>query len=370
MIHTRIKSIISLLLLLTILVFPVGAQGAQESGTTQRIETTAVDALGRTVSIEGPVQRVMIVGRAAVMPADALFLFPAVTDMEVVLAKTDQGLGDFFNLIRPEFAQAGRLGQQVSAEEIIAHNPDLVLTKTSNYDAVVSLVEPFGIPVFVMDLETPEAWNREIVQLGKLLGDTDTPQRVITVFEERKQEVVDKIAPLAEEEKPQVLMMQAASADGITAFSVSPETWIQGSLTAMAGGIPVWNESTIDANSWRKISFEQIAAWDPERILLISYRMHPKPFLDQIEQSSQWQQLRAVQQGKVQATPADMMNYFQSDSRWILALQWLAAELHPELFPDFSMEEAITSFYEELYGITDEQILNTLIERYHNSLGH
>lgn len=367
MIHTRTQHMIIMVLLLTLLVLPIGAQGAQEVETSQRSEATAVDALGRTVTIEGPIQRVMIVGRAAVMPADALFLFPAVTDMEVVLAKTDQGLGDFFNLIRPEFGQAGRLGQQVSAEEIIAHNPDLVLTKTSNYDAVVSLVEPFGIPVFVMDLETPEAWEQEIVQLGKLLGDLETPQRVIAVFEERKQAVAEKMSTLAEDEKPRVLMMQAASADGITAFSVAPKNWIQSSLTEMAGGRPVWTESTLDANSWRKISFEQIAAWNPDRILLISYRMHPKPFLDQIKQSSQWQQLLAVQQGEVQATPADVMNYFQSDSRWILALQWLAAELHPELFPDFSMEAAITSFYQELYGITDEKILESLIERFHHS---
>jgi hypothetical protein len=31
------------------------------------------------------------------------------------------------------------------------------------------------------------------------------------------------------------------------------------------------------------------------------------------------------------------------------------------------MEAAITSFYQELYGITDEKILESLIERFHHS---
>jgi iron complex transport system substrate-binding protein len=365
----KFRSNILLISLIFCIMFPLVGQGVPET-TGMPNQRSAVDALGRTVTIPGDPQRIMVVGRAAVMPADALFLFPEIQEKEVILAKTDQGLGDFFNLIRPEFTTSGRLGQQVGAEEILAREPDLVLTKASNYDSIVKLLEPFGIPVFVMDLETPDAWKQEIVELGKLLGDEETPQRVVAEFEAREASIDAKIAQLSESQKPRLLMMQVASSDGTTAFSVAPKEWIQSSITIRAGGIPVWLDTSLAEHAWRKVSFEQIATWQPERLFLISYKAPVQRFIESINQSPQWQQLDVVKKSGIEATPADVLNYFQSDSRWILALQWLAAELHPELFPDFSMETEIRTFYRDFYHIESESVLNALVQKYRDSVGN
>jgi iron complex transport system substrate-binding protein len=220
-----------------------------------------------------------------------------------------------------------------------------------------------------MDLETPTAWKTEIVELGKLLGDEQTPQRVIAGFEKRETMVDSKISTLEESDKPSVLMMQIASSDGVTAFSVSPKDWIQSTLTSRAGGIPVWTNVELAENSWRKVSFEQIASWAPQQIILISYKAPAQPFIQMIEESGQWQQLQSVKEDNLIAAPADVLNYFQSDSRWILALQWLSAQLHPQLFPAFSMEDEIRSFYTEFYGIESKQVLDTLVEKYRQSVG-
>ncbi len=363
----KLSRILLALVCVFLVSLPLVAQGVVESSASSEIRT-AIDALGREVSVSGDLERILVVGRAAVMPADALFLFPAAKDMEIVLAKTDQGLGDYFDLIRPEYKITGRLGQQIGAEEIIAHEPDLVLTKSSNYDSVVALLEPFGIPVFVMDLETPQAWKSELVELGRLLDDAETPRRIIEAFEVREQAVDAAIATLDESQRPSVLMMQAAASDGVTAFSVSPKEWIQTSLVLRAGGKPVWMDANLAANSWRKVSFEQIAAWNPANIFIISYKSPASVFLQAIDASPQWQQLAATRAGTIGSTPADVMNYFQSDSRWILALQWLAAELHPNLFPDFDMEAEIRSFYTDFYGIESEEILGSLVGAYRSSV--
>ena len=354
--------------MLMIMLTPVTAQAVRESDGLQQ-GRSAVDALGRTVTIDHEIQRVMVVGRAAVMPADALYLFPSALDMEVILAKTDQGLGDFFDLARFESVADHRLAQQVGAEEILAHRPDLVLTKANNYDSIVKLLKPFDIPLFVMDLETPESWKHEIVELGKLLGDTATPQRVVEEFERRETVVDTRIATLSEHQRPRILMMQVATADGVTAFSVSPKDWFQTTLAHRSGGVPVWLDASLDSNAWRKVSFEQIAAWEPEKIILISYKGPAEPFLQTIRKSPQWQNLSAVEQNALASAPADVLNYFQSDVRWILALQWLAAHLHPELFPEFDMEKEIRSFYRDFYGITSEEILKEFIDRYRISIG-
>ena len=90
------KTAVLVIMFMFILVCSIGAQGVQESEKAAPATRTAIDALGRTVTVEGDIERIMVVGRAAVMPADALYLFPSAMEMDIVLAKTDQGLGDFF----------------------------------------------------------------------------------------------------------------------------------------------------------------------------------------------------------------------------------------------------------------------------------
>jgi iron complex transport system substrate-binding protein len=361
---SKTRSLMLVILVLSLVTVPVlYARGTVEHPPTESVRT-ATDASGRIVTVAGPINRILVAGKAAIMPADALFLFPVAMETEVLLSVTNQGLGDFFNLIDPRFATQQRLGQQMGPEEIIAHAPDLVITKTSNYDSIVKQLEPFGIPVFTMNLETPQAWKEEIVQLGMLLGDEETPQRLNEEFDRREHAVASALEGLSAQERPAVLMMQAARADGITAFSVAPREWIQTTIVESAGGIPVWKDGDLAANAWRKVSFEQIARWDADHVFLISYKSPAQPFLEEIASGSQWQQLRAATRGNIRATPADVVNYIQSDSRWILGLQWLAAQLHPDRFASFDMESEIRSFYRDFYHITDEDILGKLVRSY------
>ncbi len=66
--------------------------------------------------------------------------------------------------------------------------------------------------------------------------------------------------------------------------------------------------------------------------------------------------------------PSDYVNYFQPNSRWILALQWLAQTIHPDLFNDNNMEDEVSSFYQEMYSISDNEVLNQLVDTYRSSL--
>ena len=362
----RLSGLTLALLLLFSYAFPVLASGAPETARTQQF--SAIDAMGNSVELEKLPARIIIAGKAAVMPADALFLFPEAKDMEVLLSVTNQGLGDFFNLLDPAFVSQKRIGQQVSAEEILALKPDLVLTKSSNYESLAKKLRQFGVPTFVMDLESSEAWKTEIIELGKLLGNTTAAQEVVETFNNREQAVAESLESLLESEKPTVLVMQVASADGVTAFSVAPSGWIQTMLVERAGGKPAWLEADLSVNAWKKVSFEQIAAWNPDHIYLISYRSSAEAFLQAIRTSGQWGQLKAVKNSAVKSFPADIMSYAQSDSRWILALEWLAADLHPSRFSGFSMEERIQSFYETMYRISDRTIMEALLASYRASV--
>ncbi len=116
------------------------------------------------------------------------------------------------------------------------------------------------------------------------------------------------------------------------------------------------------------MNFEQIAAWDPQRIYLISYKIPVQVFLDQIEASELWQDLSAVTEGDVKAFPADYHNWAQPDTRWILGLRWLSMDLHPELYGQEPFTDTLLEFYRTMYGITDQDVLQEIIERYEASI--
>lgn len=87
------KKIVLLCLVFTI-TLSLFAQGSTEKQLQESDAFGATDANGRTVLLKEKPTSVMVAGKAAVMPANALFLFPEVETMELQLAKTDQGLGE------------------------------------------------------------------------------------------------------------------------------------------------------------------------------------------------------------------------------------------------------------------------------------
>ncbi|MDR0993600.1 MAG: ABC transporter substrate-binding protein [Verrucomicrobiota bacterium] len=328
----------------------------------------AVDANGDVLSLAAPPRRILAIGKAALMPADALFLFPEAREHVIALARVDQGLGNLYSLIMPRLNQNYDWLHQSGIEEIARHHPDLVLTKSSNTEAIAIPLRRLGIPSFTLSLETPEEWEAEVPELGKLLGEEARAAEIVKHFQARRERVAQALLSPAPERIPSVLVLHFSSYDGATAFSVSPDAWLQTRLVELAGGRPVWKGERFLGTGWSKISFEQVAAWNPDHIYIVSFKASADSFLRFIRADERWQALRAVQNDHVKALPADLIAYAQPVSRWVLCLQWLAADLHPDRFPGFDMEQEITRFYRDFYDLNDPAILDTLLNAYRRSI--
>lgn len=349
------KRMLSLLLILVLAIVPLLSRGSVES-ESKRISLQAVDANGRTVTLDAEPRRVIVAGKSALMPADAFFMFPEADAMILAMSKTDQGLGDFYNLISPKIRDSKRLAQNASAEEIARYAPDLVLLKSSNFEGTANKLDQLGIVNFTMELESAEAWNSELLQLGKLLGKEERAQELVELYVKRNQMVRERIETLDHEKLPTVLVLQFSVVDGTTAFEVCPDSWIQTQMVETAGGVPVWTDSGLASNAWSKVSFEQIAAWNPDFIYIVSYKTPADKFLEAIYSDFTWKSLRSTQSRQIKAMPSDLVSFAQPDSRWILALQWMAANLHPALFPGFDMQSEVASFYRDFYHLEDHLI--------------
>ena len=358
------RLLIPILLLCTAL---LSAQAVRE--TTPSIPTrSATDANGRTVVLDGPVTDLLIAAKAAIMPANALFLFPEVDDMHLSLAKTDQGLGDFFSLIKPEIDQQARLSQTASVEEIAARGADLVLLKATHYESTAKKLDQLGVKNFTMSLETWPEWQAEIVQLGALLGNPERAEEILSLYQTRIDLIAGRSAQVSATDQKRVLLLQADRTDNTTSYKIAPDGWMQTWMVEASGAIPVWKGANKAAAGWSTVSFEQIAAWDPDLVVLISYSSPSASYLDGVYSSPLWADLRVVKESAVVASPHDLMNYIQPVASWVLGLEWLAKTTYPELYADIDMRGEVERFYREFYSISDPTVITTLTDAYSRSV--
>mgnify|MGYP000247662726 CR=1 FL=1 len=342
----------------------VGTLAAADTGT-DAILYSATDALGRSVTLSGRPERIVIAGKATLLAADILALFDGVTENLAALGVTDQGLGDFFPLLLSGDGTV-RLPKSASAEEIAALQPDIVFMKESNYPTLGSQLEKLEIPVFNLYLENPESYQEEVLTLGELLHQEERAATVAAFYRDRTEEISTAAAALDPGSRRRVLLLYATTTDGVSSFQVPPASWIQSYMVETAGGIPVWTDETF--NTWKLVSFEQISAWDPEVIYIVTYRDSAEGYLEQIAASDLWQELPAFVSGNIRAFPADFHSWAQPDSRWILGMRWIAHDLYPELFADTAVEDELALFYGTLYGVNDDNLMDDILRRYRGSL--
>lgn len=327
----------------------------------------ATDSLQRTVVLSSVPEEIVIGGKATMIAADALYLFPGARDSVKALGVTDQGLGDFFSLIAPGLSQDSRLSHSAGLEEIMALKPDLFITKSRNYDPLGEQLESLGVPVFTLELENPEDYSQEILQLGKLLGREERANEISEYYTGTLESITKVTDELSESDRPSVLLLYATSKDGISSYSVAPDSWIQTFMVEAAGGRAIW-KGTNSTPGWMTVNIEQIAAWDPDRIYIVSYRSPATSFVEAIYSSELFSELSSTKKALVKPFPADYHSWAQPDTRWILGLQYLAWDLHPELYTDTDFSGILEGFYTGLYGVNDEAALEDIKTRYRASL--
>ncbi|MGC9467153.1 MAG: ABC transporter substrate-binding protein [Anaerolineae bacterium] len=312
-------------------------------------QVTIVDALGRTVSWDAPPERMVISGKSNFMINDAIYLYPEALDRVVALTKARQTTTPFLSLLDSDYDDKVRFALESTAEEIATADPDVVFLKRFMRESVGNGLEALGIPVVYLDLETPEQYEREIALLGTIFGSPERAEVVWSFYQARLDRISEGLTDLQDIQAPTVLVVQYSSKGEEVALEVPPASWIQTQMVEIAGGDPVWGDAS--QGGWTVVNFEQIAAWNPDRIFVINYSDDVDAAVDRLASNPDWQALQAVQAGQLFGFPKDFYSWDQPDTRWILGLTWMATKMYPVQFEDVDMGEEIASFYGELYGL-------------------
>jgi len=113
--------------------------------------------------------------------------------------------------------------------------------------------------------------------------------------------------------------------------------------TELAGGI--YLPKKLD-KYFPEVSMEQIAAWDPDIILL---GMHGSA--DTARDSAGFRELKAFKSGKVYKVPVGIFYWDMTSCETALLPLYLGKKFHPALFRDWDMIQEMKKFYSEIYGI-------------------
>lgn len=330
-----------------------GRSADGEPTTTTAPQPTGIvvtDALGRTVTLEAPPQRIAMAGKALFMVADAVYAFPEASSRIAAIGSTRQGTGDFIPLFDPAFGEKTLLDQDAGPEQIAAAQPDLVILKSTVAGTLGAPLEEIQIPVVYVDFETAEQYERDFATLGRIFQNEARAAEVTAFYRERLDLVTQALAGITDEDKPSTLVLYYSDKDGEIAFNVPPMTWMQAYLVETAGGSPVWADAG-PGDGWTKVGLEQIAAWDPDQIYVVSYFVPVDTVVAGLQADPIWRELRAMQDGEVYGFAGDIYSWDQPDTRWILGLLWLAGKMHPDRFPTLDIEQEARTFYEQLYGM-------------------
>ncbi|GAB4210239.1 MAG: hypothetical protein OHK0012_00030 [Synechococcales cyanobacterium] len=322
------------------------------------------DGLGRVIQVETIPKRLVIAGRGTQLLTGAVYLFPELSQRLVAVSRSRQTAG-FFSALDPTFSEKTPLERDVTVEDIVATQPDMVILKSELSASLGQSLEALGIPVTYLDLETPEHYQRDLAVLGSLAQNPERAQELQTYFRTQMGRVKTALpSPLT---RPSVLILNYDQQQQPASVQVPAPHWLQTSLTRLAGGDPVWTSATragVD-KGWIPVDVAQIAAWDPDFIFVIDYFGDPAAAVATLTQDPQWQTLKAVQNQRLRPFAKDLVSWDQPDPRWILGLSWLTTQLHPQTQPSLNLESLTQDFFVTIYDMdasTYEQTLRPTLK--------
>jgi iron complex transport system substrate-binding protein len=286
-------------------------------------------------------------GKAVVMVADLVYAFPEARPTVLGVAGTDQGLGSFLQTVDPGFSAKPVLDRSAGAEVYATLKPDLVILKSSMKKSLGSQLEALGLHSLYLNLETPEDYYRDIAALGTAFGATKRAEELSAYYRGIIARTQSKTG-VGSQKAPRVLVVQASLLSG-EAFDVPPKTWMQSILVGLAGGEPAWFGAN-PGEGWGRIGFEQIAAWNPDVLLVIDYREGVDATVAALRKDPRFAALACSRNGRILGFPQDWYSWDQPDTRWSLGLLWMAKVLRPSEFAELDLVSEARSFYRLFYG--------------------
>lgn len=288
---------------------------ARPQALQERPLLIVTDETGRRVAVPGEVKRIVS-------------LAPNLTEILYALGVQDRLVGDTtYCHDPPEALQKPHIGAPLSPslEAILALEPDLVLATTSiNRRETVEALERLGLAVYAADPHSVQGMILGVNRLASLVGAAARGAALVDSMEARLDLLEARLAG-AKARRVLFVVWEAPL------ISAGPNTFIADALR-LAGGESVIKSSV--STEWPHVSLEEVVRLDPEYLIFARDRDHAPSAEEEIAKlraRAGWKGLPVVRNGRI-VVVSDAID--RPAPRLLDAVEELAAELHPEAFPE------------------------------------
>jgi len=327
---------------------------------------TLTDAAGKTLVFDKLPQRLVVVGAGPYIPLHMLYMFEETKDrlkgFEVKYKMKDE----FLELIDSKLSLKQTLDTNPGPESVASLKPDLVIMKATSEGNLARSLKALGVPVMHVAPETPDMFFRDIENIGKILGNEERAGIIIRYYKDKLSLMKDKVGALTPAEKSRVLVLEYNNRGNNLSMNVPAMGWFQTQQALISGGNPVWLDSLTVSDGWQITGFEQVAAWNPDKIFLIVwYQMKGSAVVKSFYEDSKWSRLKALQKKELHLFPQDIFGWDSATPRWILGTLWMAKMTYPDKFTKdvLDMNQTVKKFFKTLYGFDDATIDQHLMPR-------
>ncbi len=298
---------------------------------------TIIDQAGRKVEIPKKVDRIV-----SLWPEATRVLFALGLQKKIVGLDTDSKKDPILNAAFPNFLKnipdvGSSVRGTLSIEKIAKLKPDIIFVRTEDKSLADKIQQTLGIPVVCvrMDKFNPPRTSFEIIKIiGKCVGKERRAEELVNYLESKLSYIRSKIRDIPEKDRPKVY---AASP-----FNINAEITLATSIK-IAGG----KSFSAYCKNWVcTISFEQIAKWDPNIILLHAFGKYT---LKSLKTSPEWSKLRAVREGKVYRI---LFGYVGKDpGLFVINVLSEAKIFYPQIF-HYNLDKIANGIFKEEYGVS------------------
>jgi iron complex transport system substrate-binding protein len=235
-----------------------------------------------------------------------------------------------------------------NVEALAASRPDLVVQWGDRGDAIVAPIVNAGMKAMLISYGT-EAYARDyMAMMATAIGRPDRVKPLVGWRADVERDIAAKAAALGAAKRPKVLYV----------FRLMSEIQV-------AGSGPVYNDwyirlvggdnAAAEVKGQKPVGKEQIAAWDPDIILLNNFE--PKLTPEFVYADPILSLTRAAKARKVYRSPLGGFMWDPPSQESPLSWMWLANLVHPEVFR-YDLRAEMRAAYRTLYNydLTDADI--------------
>ena len=279
--------------------------------TEASAQISAVDGLGRTVTLSAPASKVV-----SLSPSNTEILF-AVGAGDKVVGRDE--LSDFPEEAKAIASVGGSMGD-FSTESIVALEPDLILASELNPPELVQSLESLGLTVY--SLPNPKSFEdlyKNIEMVAMLTG--EDPTKLTDSLMARVSAVDEKIMPLSSRIP---VFYELDGTDPLKPWTTGPGTFID-LLITRAGG---YNVGSTLQGEWVQISSEELVSADPQ-VILLGDALYGVT-VESVAARTGWDGITAVKNNAIYPFNPDTAT--RPGPRLVDALEEMAKLLRPGLF--------------------------------------